>query len=70
MCGKSPVIVIPHDTNALLSVQVIVLDELPPISLNVMRVVSAFVDLRNAGLAVEIMSDLTDVDVGDVGTTA
>ncbi|MEY3363582.1 MAG: hypothetical protein RLZZ538_1126, partial [Actinomycetota bacterium] len=37
MCGKSPVIVIPHDTNALLSVQVIVLDELPPISLNVMR---------------------------------
>ena len=70
MCGKSPVIVIPHDTNALLSVQVIVLDELPPISLNVMRVVSAFVDLRNAGLAVEIMSDLTDVDVGGIGTTA
>ena len=70
MCGKSPVIAIPNDTSSLLSVQVIVLDELPPISLNVMRVIGAFVDVRIGGLAMEIMSDLTDVKLGDIGTNA
>lgn len=46
-----------------------VLDTISPHPSRLMGVVGAFVDLRIGGLAIEIMSDLTDVRLYDIGSS-
>jgi DNA-binding NarL/FixJ family response regulator len=70
MCGKSPRSSIPNLTSALLSLVVVTLETPPTTTTRKMRVVGAFIDLRVSDLAVEIMSDLPNVDLADIGTTA
>lgn len=61
---------IPKDTNAVLSILVVVLETRARSTTHLMRVVGAFVDMRVAGLAIEITSDLPGVELRDCGSTA
>ena len=70
MCGKSPRFLILNLTSALPSLVVVTLETPPAPTTRKMHVVGAFVDVRIGGLAIEIMTDLTDVELGDIGTTA
>lgn len=70
MCGKSPRSSIPNLTSALLSLVMVTFETPLAPTTRPMHVLGAFVDMRIGGLAIEIMSDLTDVELGDIGTTA